>query len=194
MAPSELPPPPHPISVAPPQSQRVVPVPERSSNATRTGFVKTRPPAARRARKPVIYLYPPSSLPEVTVALSLAFLGGVSPTADCHPVVRRQNRAIPHLSSRCGSQWHARRQEHLRGGFLPILGGDVRCCFLVLTGIDYPSFPPTWFSSANIHLATPNASRATTPIGDVELFDPSSPRARVSQAFSRLAKFLARDV
>ena len=78
MAPSELPPPPHPISVAPPQSQGVVPVPERSSNATRTGFVKTRPSAARRARKPVIYLYPPSSLPKVTVALSLVFLDGVS--------------------------------------------------------------------------------------------------------------------
>ena len=41
--------------------------------------------------------------------------------------------------------------------------------------IDSPSFPPTWFSSANIHLATPNVSRATTPTGDIETFDPSRP-------------------
>ena len=51
------------------QSQRVVPVPERSSNATRTGFFRTRPAGVR---KPVICPYPPSSLPDVTVALSLA--------------------------------------------------------------------------------------------------------------------------
>jgi len=62
-----LPPPPLPYLVAPPQSQSVVP--EQSSNATRTGFFRTRSAAVR---KPVIYLYPPSSLPDVTVALLLA--------------------------------------------------------------------------------------------------------------------------
>ena len=66
------PPPAPPLSVAPPQSQSVVPVPGRSSNVTRTGFFRTRPAEVRRLRKPVIYLYPPSSLPDVTVALLLA--------------------------------------------------------------------------------------------------------------------------
>ena len=41
-------------------------------------------------------------------------------------------------------------------------------------GID--SVPSSaWFFSANIHLATPNASRATTSVGDMETFDPSRP-------------------
>jgi hypothetical protein len=31
------------------------------------------------------------------------------------------------------------------------------------------------FSSANRHLVTPNASRATTPVEDIEAFDPSHP-------------------
>jgi len=67
-----LPPPPRPYLVAPPQSQSVVP--EQSSDAPRTGFLRVRraPSARARARKPVIYLYPPSSLSDVTVALLLA--------------------------------------------------------------------------------------------------------------------------
>jgi hypothetical protein len=31
------------------------------------------------------------------------------------------------------------------------------------------------FSSANFHLVTPDASRATTPVEDIETFDPSRP-------------------
>ena len=50
---------------------------------------------------------------------------------------------------------------------------------LLLTEIDslFPPFslPTTWFASGNIHLATPNDSRATTPVGDMETFDPSRP-------------------
>jgi len=65
-----LPPPPRPYFVAPPQSQSVVP--EQSSNAPRTGFLRVRRAPSARARKPVIYLYSPSSLPDVTVALLLA--------------------------------------------------------------------------------------------------------------------------
>lgn len=45
--------------------------------------------------------------------------------------------------------------------------------FSCFDGDQFPFLPPTWFS--NIHLATPNASRATTPIGDMETFDPSRP-------------------
>ena len=62
-------PPLRPYPVAPPQSQRVVP--EQSSDAPRTGFLRVRRAPSARARKPVIYLYPPSSLPDVTVALLL---------------------------------------------------------------------------------------------------------------------------
>ena len=32
-----------------------------------------------------------------------------------------------------------------------------------------------WLFSANSHLATPDASRATTPVEDIEMFDPSCP-------------------
>ena len=60
------PPPLRPYLVAPPQSQSVVP--EQSSDAMRTGVFRTRP-ASARLRKPVIYLYPSSSLPDVAVGL-----------------------------------------------------------------------------------------------------------------------------
>jgi hypothetical protein len=51
--------------------------------------------------------------------------------------------------------------------------------FYCPTAID-PSFPfrPTFaglFSSANTQPITPNTSRATTPIGEIEAFDPSQP-------------------
>jgi hypothetical protein len=36
-------------------------------------------------------------------------------------------------------------------------------------------FLNTGFSSANSHLVTPDASRATTPVEDIETFDPSRP-------------------
>ena len=57
-----------PYLVAPRHSQSVVP--EQSSDATWTGVFRTQP-ASARLRKPGIYLYPPSSLPDVTVELLL---------------------------------------------------------------------------------------------------------------------------
>jgi hypothetical protein len=51
--------------------------------------------------------------------------------------------------------------------------------FFRLTAIDRSfRFPATFarlFSSANTQPATPNSSRATTPVGDIEAFDPSRP-------------------
>ena len=56
---------------------------------------------------------------------------------------------------------------------------SVKHRFYVRTVIDllFPFFvpPSTWLSSAGSHLITPNASRATTPVGDMEAFDPSHP-------------------
>ena len=48
----------------------------------------------------------------------------------------------------------------------------MNAVFFVLKEIDSPAIRSL---SANIHLATPNASRPNTPIGDVETFDPSRP-------------------
>ena len=46
------------------------------------------------------------------------------------------------------------------------------CC---PTRLSVLTFSATWLSSAKSHLVTPEGSRATTPIDDMETFDPSRP-------------------
>jgi len=48
----------------------------------------------------------------------------------------------------------------------------------------FPFFfsPSTWLSSLDSHLATPNTSRSTTPVGDMEAFDPSHPTVRPNES------------
>jgi len=68
------PPPPRPYPMAPPHSQRVVP--ERPSNAMRTGFFRTRP-ASARARTPIISLcHQPSQYVEFLLTSTWYFSTG----------------------------------------------------------------------------------------------------------------------
>ncbi|KAI9453249.1 hypothetical protein BJY52DRAFT_1189714 [Lactarius psammicola] len=92
-----------------------------------------------RPRKPVIYLYPPSSLADVTVELALAsswrFFRGPPSAAD---YTEPDGTLVDKTS-----------------------GMEVSYLY--------------WEAIANSHLATPAASRATTPIADTETFDPARP-------------------
>jgi len=145
------PPPPRPYLVAPPQSQSVVP--QQSSNATRTGFFRTRSAAVR---KPVIYLYPPSSLPDVTVALLLAPSWSFSAV---YPPSQTATPSDEHQSAQ-SLTWGVAAEP---SGTLVDKTSGAEVSYLY------------WEATANIHPATPNASRPTTPIGDMETFDPSRP-------------------
>ncbi|KAI0270846.1 hypothetical protein BGY98DRAFT_1100615 [Russula aff. rugulosa BPL654] len=100
-------------------------------------------------RKPVIYLYPPSRLSDVTVELLLTSswsFSAIYPLPQT-AVTSSEKQQIPAQSL----TWTVDAEP------------DGRL-------VDKT---PVW--NANSSLVTPNASRATTPVEDIETFDPSRP-------------------
>jgi len=109
-------------------------------------------------RKPIIYLYPPSSLPEVTVELQLA------PSWSFSAVYPPPQAAIPsggHQTTQSRALTWAVAAEP--SGTLVDKASGTEVSYLY------------WEAIANIQPVTPNSSRATTPVGDIEAFDPSRP-------------------
>ena len=105
----------------------------------------------------------------------MELLGDISFTPDRRNIRRKAtNRCtILNLDRRRGTGWQTRRQDFWCGSDVSLLGSNV--CYAVLcfpTAIN-PFF--FGFSSANSSLVTPDASRATTPVEDVDTFDPSRP-------------------
>jgi hypothetical protein len=109
----------------------------------------------------------------------LELLGDISLAPD-RPNIRRKttNRhTVLNLDRRRRTRWQTRGQDFRCGSDVSLLGSNV--CYTVLccpTAINLLFFSDIFdFSSANSSLVTPNASRATTPVEDIETFDPSRP-------------------
>jgi hypothetical protein len=107
-------------------------------------------------RKPVIYLFPPSSLPDVTIELQLASSWRFSAV---HPPPRTTiPPGKPHTAQ--SLTWTIAAEPD---GTLVDKTSGTEVSYLY------------WEANANSHLVTPDASRATTPVEDIETFDPSRP-------------------
>jgi hypothetical protein len=108
-------------------------------------------------RKPVIYLYPPSRLPEVTVELLLTSSWSFSAI---YPLPKT---AITPGEKPIAAQSLIWTVEAEPDGKLVERTTGVEVTYLY------------WEATANSRLVTPDASRATTPVEDIETFDPSRP-------------------
>ncbi|KAI0246381.1 hypothetical protein BJV78DRAFT_1255092 [Lactifluus subvellereus] len=109
-----------------------------------------------RPRKPVIYLYPPSSLSHVTVQLSL------TPSWCFSAVYPPPQPVIPHDERQSAQSLTWTVAAEPDGTLVDRTTG---------TEVSYLY----WEAIAKSHLVTPDASRASTPVGDAETFDPSRP-------------------
>jgi len=107
-------------------------------------------------RKPVIYLYPPSSLPDVTVELLLtstwSFSAMYPPPQSSIPSGERQTAQ--------SLTWAIAAEP---SGTLVDKTSGAEVSYLY------------WEATADPSLMTPNTSRAATPVGDLEAFDPARP-------------------
>ncbi|KAH9960161.1 hypothetical protein BC827DRAFT_1209513 [Russula dissimulans] len=109
-----------------------------------------------RGDKPVIYLFPPSSLPNVTIELLL--------TSSWHfsAVYPSPQTTLPF-----GENQHSQRVTWAVAaepdGTLVNKSTGTEVSYLY------------WEALTNFHLITPEGSRATTPVNDIEIFDPSHP-------------------
>ena len=131
-----------------------------------------------RGRKPVIYLYPPSRLSDVIVELHLTSSWSFS------AVYPSPQSANPSVANHIGAQSLTWAIEAEPDGTLVEKTTGVEVTYLyweamyvwslalsAATKIDVD----TGFFSAKSHLVTPDVSRATTPVEDIEMFDPSRP-------------------
>ncbi|KAF8477936.1 hypothetical protein DFH94DRAFT_634284 [Russula ochroleuca] len=114
--------------------------------------------SGRTVRKPVIYLYPPSRLPDVIVELLLTSSWSFSAV---YP--SPQTASIPSGENQIAAQSLTWAVEAEPDGRLVEKTTGVEVTYLY------------WEATANRHLVTPDASRATTPVEDIEGFDPSRP-------------------
>jgi hypothetical protein len=111
---------------------------------------------ATTVRKPVIYLYPPSSLADVTVELALASSWRFSAV---HPPPRTTvPPGEPHTAQ--ALTWTVAAEPD---GTLVDKTSGMEVSYLY------------WEANANSQLVTPDASRAATPIANMETFDPARP-------------------
>ncbi|KAI9453251.1 hypothetical protein BJY52DRAFT_1289875 [Lactarius psammicola] len=123
-----------------------------------TIMLKPKPPRSMRrcCRKPVIYLYPPSSLADVTVELALASSWRFSAV---HPPPQTTvPPGEPHTAQ--SLTWAVAAKPN---GTLVDKTSGMEVSYLY------------WEAIVNSQLVTPDASRATTPIADIETFDPARP-------------------
>lgn len=108
-------------------------------------------------RKPVIYLYPPFRLPEVSVELLLTSSWSFSAIYPLpHTAMTSDEKRIPAQSL----TWIVEAEPD---GKLVDKTSGVEVAYLY------------WEATANSRLVTPDASRATTPVEDIETFDPARP-------------------
>ncbi|KAF8264814.1 hypothetical protein EI94DRAFT_1737575 [Lactarius quietus] len=109
-----------------------------------------------RPRKPVIYLYPPSSLPDVSVELALTPSWRFSAV---HPRPRSTvPLGVPHTAQ--SLTWTVAAEPD---GTLVDKTSGMEVSYLY------------WEAIASSHPATPGPSRASTPIANTETFDPARP-------------------
>ncbi|KAH9960164.1 hypothetical protein BC827DRAFT_417155, partial [Russula dissimulans] len=109
-----------------------------------------------RVRKPIIYLHPPTSLPNVTVEMLLAsswHFSAVYPS--------------PQITSSFGENQFAQSL------IWEIAAEPDGTLVNKSTGTEVSYL--YWEAIAKSHLITPEGSRTTTPIDDIETFDPSHP-------------------
>ncbi|KAH9175577.1 hypothetical protein EDB89DRAFT_1847434 [Lactarius sanguifluus] len=112
-----------------------------------------------RPRKPVIYLYPPSSLADVTIELALASSWRFSAV---HPPPRTTvPPGEPHTAQ--SLTWTVAAEPD---GTLVDKTSGMEVSYLY------------WEAVASAQPVTPGASRATTPITDIETFDPAHPSVK----------------
>ncbi|KAH9060150.1 hypothetical protein EDB87DRAFT_1728936, partial [Lactarius vividus] len=112
-----------------------------------------------RPRKPVIYLYPPSSLADVTVELALASSWRFSVV---HPLPRATvPPGEPHTAQ--SLTWTVAAEPD---GTLIDKTSGMEVSYLY------------WEAVASAQPVTPGASRATTPIADTGTFDPAHPSVK----------------
>ncbi|KAH9073480.1 hypothetical protein EDB83DRAFT_2219653 [Lactarius deliciosus] len=110
-----------------------------------------------RPRKPVIYLYPPSSLADVTIELALASSWRFSAV---HPPPRTTvPPGEPHTAQ--SLTWTVAAEPD---GTLVDKTSGMEVSYLYWEAVAQP--------------VTPGASRATTPIADIETFDPAHPSVK----------------
>ncbi|KAH8986038.1 hypothetical protein EDB86DRAFT_2809695 [Lactarius hatsudake] len=110
-----------------------------------------------RPRKPVIYLYPPSSLADVTIKLALASSWRFSAV---HPPPRTTvPPGEPHTAQ--SLTWTVAAKPD---GTLVDKTSGMEVSYLYWEAVAQP--------------VTPGASRATTPIADIETFDPAHPSVK----------------
>jgi len=133
-------------------------VPEQSRDAPRTysALAFDGGPLSLRGGKPVIYLFPPYTLPSVTVELLLtstwSFSAIYPPPQTSSPSGERQ--APQSLTWAVAAEPSGMLVDKMTG-----------------TEVTYLY----WEATAISNLMTPNTSRAATPVGDLEAFDPSRP-------------------
>ncbi|KAF8488208.1 ubiquitin family protein [Russula emetica] len=126
----------------------------RPSRSTFSSIFTGQAPAVR---KPVIYLYPPSRLPDVTVKLLLTSSWSFSAI---HPLPQT---AITPGEKQIAAQSLTWTVDAEPDGRLVDKTSGTEVTYLY------------WEATVNSRLATPDASRATTPVEDIEAFDPSRP-------------------
>jgi len=109
-----------------------------------------------RGGKPVVYLFPPSSLPNVTVELLL--------TSSWHfsAVYPSPQTTLPFDENKPSQRitWTVAAEPN---GILVNKSTGTEVSYLY------------WEALTNSHLITPEGSRTTTPVNDIEIFDPSHP-------------------
>ena len=126
-------------------------------------------------RKPVIYLYPPSRLPEVTVELLLTSSWSFSAIYPCEKQTTAQS-----FTWTVEAEPDGRLVDKTTGAEVTYLYWEAT--YVILSFVARPRLTLLFsgtlvgFSSANSRPVTPDASRATTPEEeDFETFDPLRP-------------------
>ena len=109
----------------------------------------------------------------------MELLGNISLAPERHNSRRKTTTRCTflNLDRRCRTRWQTRGQDLRGGSDLPLLGSKVRYAVLrypTTIIITFFVFTDDFFS-ANSSPVTPDSSRATTPVEDIETFDPSRP-------------------
>ncbi|KAH9073483.1 hypothetical protein EDB83DRAFT_2219533 [Lactarius deliciosus] len=124
-----------------------------------TILLSPKPSSQGRCRKPVIYLYPPSNLADVTVDLALAPSWRFSAV---HPPPRTTvPPGEPHTTQ--SLTWTVAAEPN---GMLVDKTSGMEVSYLY------------WEAIATPQPVTPGTSRATTPISDILTFDPARPSVK----------------
>jgi hypothetical protein len=130
-------------------------------------------------RKPVIYLFPPSHLPDVTVELLLTSswsFSAIYPSPQTAITSSEKQNAAQSLTWTVDAEPDGRLVDKTSGVEVTYLYWEAT--YVILSCVARPrpiSFFFLGISSANTRLVTPDASRATTPVEGIETFDPSRP-------------------